>query len=226
MPPKDTATLKECLERLAFVSIEKNQQCFVSGQYKTTTANYRSFHLKDIPIGPSRNSFSCDIETHERTGWDARDHYRFVEREIESLPEFNECVTMIMYVTGIDILQAKSDLQRFTSYVTSRSDQIDISPLSKEAASIMVSNLLGEPTDWGCESWFSGVWFEEDAEYNFGKFATLRRPRPSDLRNEIPNDFFQGNPIDRWARTTAILEFSMKAKSAIEVQHVEGVSWR
>lgn len=142
--------------------------------------------------GIVHTSFDTELKTKEIWSW--REFQEIRKSVFPMLPEHARCVDTLGENSGIPREIIAQWLFRLTHDITKKADLCSESYLRQQAA-WLINDVRGGPITWNACLWLQGVILEDEA-YDLGNAITIRRPRASDLENEVDaRQMFGGNPV-------------------------------
>ncbi len=217
----DTSAVFEKLCQLANASILATQQYRSSGQLQLVKEGRWRYEYQDVKFGELGLALRYQSEIVYNDVWDFKNMLQFIEQGIKTLPDYSECIDTISRSLNVEDLRAQSAVEQFVRRNVESAFKESMPLKPEELSRIIIADLLDEPTEWRIVTWLSGIWLQDDAKYQLGNSATLRRPNQTDLPTYLPINILRDDVLGRLTRTTAVLEFNTEATFPGEAQEIE-----
>lgn len=173
------------LELLSRRIIEETTLHINNGEEKEFPRHYLKPEFYDFDYEPYGIRYSVELEPQKRIEWDSFDRAFFVQNEIKKLPEYAEVQNAIReeYPTSQENRRAARALAHFAESLVSKTYDGKTVKVLDKYTSILINDLKGDPIEWVCKSWLTGIWLEQEScEVSPG--LSIRWPKPIDLEEE------------------------------------------
>ena len=173
------------LELLTRRIIEETTSHINNGEEKEFARDYLKPEFYEFSYEPYGIRYSVDLVRQEEIEWSPFDRALFVQNVIRALPEYEEVQNAIRKEcpTNEKNWRAAVALVGFAESIASKTYEGKSGKVLDKYISILINDLNGNPIEWKCKSWLTGIWLEEES-YEVLPGLSIRRPKPIDLEEE------------------------------------------